>query len=151
MRVPIIAVIGASDATADDAKVAEAVGKLIAEKNWTLVTGGLGGVMEAASRGASEAGGMVVGVLPQGETSTANPYVAIPIATNMGYARNAIIVHTADAVIAIGGGHGTLSEIGYALKLGKPIVGIGTWPIDGVRPVSDAIEAVSRISQTLQR
>jgi uncharacterized protein (TIGR00725 family) len=149
MRKPLVAIIGTSDASPAEAKVAEEAGRLIAEHGWALVTGGLGGVMEAASRGAAEAGGVVVGILPQGEAAAANRYVQIPIATNMGFARNAIIVHSAEAVIAVGGGHGTLSEIGYALKLRKPIVGIGSWEIPGVAQVPDAHAAVEACAASL--
>lgn len=138
----IVAVIGEADASADRIAVAEEAGRLIARAGWILVTGGLSGVMEAASRGAVAAGGTVVGILPQGDTSAANPHVAIPIATNMGYARNAIIAHTADALVAVGGSFGTLSEIAFSLKLGKPVFGIDTWGIEGVVAVDGAAAAV---------
>lgn len=142
MRKPIVAVIGEADASAEKQVVAEEVGRLIAGRGWILVTGGLSGVMEAASRGAAKAGGTVVGILPQGETSQANPYVTVPIATNMGHARNAIIAHTADVLIAIGGSFGTLSEIAIARKLGKTVVGIQSWEIDGVIPADSAAAAI---------
>lgn len=142
MRKKIVAVIGASEGTGKDLDSAREVGALIAERGWTLICGGLTGVMEEASRGAAEAGGTSVGILPQADASHANRFVTIPIATNMGHARNMIIVHSADAVIAIGGGHGTLSEIAVALKLGKPVFGIGSWDIEGVRRVNSAKEAV---------
>jgi hypothetical protein len=138
----IIAVIGAAESTAQELEAAEEMGTLIAENGWTLICGGLSGVMEAASKGTAEAGGTVVGILPQGETSHANRYVTIPIATNMGHARNMIIVHTADAVIAVGGGHGTLSEIAIALKLKKPVFGISSWDIEGIQSVTNAREAI---------
>lgn len=141
----MIAVIGASEADDGALAMAKEVGKLIAKNGWTLVTGGLGGVMEAASKGANEAGGVVVGILPQGETCHANRFVTIPIATNMGHARNAIIAHTADALIAVGGGHGTLSEIAIALKLGKSVIGIGSWDIPGIVVTKDAKEAVKML------
>lgn len=144
-----IAVIGTAEGTEQELNTAEEVGRLIVGKGFTLVCGGLSGVMEAASKGASEAGGIVVGILPQGETSFSNPYVTIPIATNMGHARNMVIVHSADAVIAVGGSMGTLSEIAIALKLEKPVYGIGTWDIKGVRTVKDAKEAVDACTQIL--
>ncbi|MEX2158764.1 MAG: TIGR00725 family protein [Dehalococcoidia bacterium] len=107
---------------------AEAVGREIGRRGHTLVCGGRGGVMEAACRGAREAGGHTIGVLPGPDRSEANPYVEFPIVTNLGSARNLIIVQTADAVIAVGhGGYGTLSEIAMALVHHKPVVGLGTW------------------------
>ena len=149
MNKKIVAVIGSANETPDELAVAEEVGKLIAEKGWTLICGGLTGVMEAASKGANEAGGTVVGILPQGETSHANPFVTVPIATNLGHARNMAIVHTADAAIAVGGGHGTLSEIAIALKLGKPLFGIDSWNIEGVKSVKDAKEAIDECTKVL--
>ena len=149
MRKRLIAVIGASEGSAEDLKNAREVGGLIAEKGFALICGGLSGVMEAVSRGASEKGGTVVGVLPQGDVSSANAHVTIPIATNMGHARNMVIVHSADAAIAVGGGYGTLSEISIALKLGKPVFGIGSWNIEGVRAVKSAKEAMHECTKTL--
>ncbi|MFH0800341.1 MAG: TIGR00725 family protein [Pseudomonadota bacterium] len=143
----IIAVIGDSEASENKKGIAREVGRLVAEKGWILVTGGLSGVMEAASQGASEAGGTVVGILPQGSKESANRYVAIPIATNMGHARNVIIAHTADALIAVGGGSGTLSEIAMAGKLGKPVFAINSWdvaPAVAVNGPQAAIEACER-------
>ncbi len=142
MKHTLIAVIGTAENSAEALKTAEEVGRQIAKKGWTLISGGLGGVMEAASRGAAEAGGVVVGILPQGDTKAANPHVHIPIATNMGHARNMVIVHSADAVIAVGGGYGTLSEIAVGLKLGKPVFTIGSWDIKGTTPVADAHAAI---------
>src|SRR6266508_4074503 len=126
---PIIAVCGAGHADAALAALAEATGRLIAEAGATLVCGGLGGVMAAACRGARAAGGMTVGILPGADTAAANPDVLVPIATGMGEARNTIIVRTAGAVIAIGGEYGTLSEIALARKIGKVVVGLGTWDL----------------------
>ena len=121
---------GHSDAAAE--AVAEEAGRLIAESGAVLVCGGLGGAMEAASRGAHNAGGTVVGILPGFSAADANPYVDIPIVTGISHARNAINVLTCDAVIAIHGEFGTLSEIALALKCGKPVVGIKTWEIDSI-------------------
>ncbi len=121
-----IAVLGARTAGPKDA-AAETIGRLIAREGATLVCGGLGGVMEAASRGAAAAGGLVIGVLPGPYPSEANPHVGAAIATDMGIARNAVIVRSADAAIAVGGGYGTLSEIALALKCGVPVVGFETW------------------------
>jgi uncharacterized protein (TIGR00725 family) len=123
----IIAVIGAGECTPEVARLAEEVGRRLAEKGAILICGGLGGVMEAACRGAKSAGGTTVGVLPGTNPGEANPYVDIPIATGMGQARNVIVVTSARAAIAVGGGYGTLSEIGHARKLGIPVVGLDTW------------------------
>ncbi|MBN1283225.1 MAG: TIGR00725 family protein [Proteobacteria bacterium] len=142
MRKTIIGVIGGSKASVKEAEAAERAGELIGRRGWILVTGGLTGVMEAASRGASKAGGTVVGIVPQADPSAANRFVDISVATNMGHARNAIIAHTAQALIAIGGAYGTLSEIALARAAGKPVLGIGTWDIKGVTPVADADAAL---------
>ena len=138
----IVAVIGASTATHEELAIAEEVGLLIAKNGWILVNGGLGGVMEASAKGAFEAGGIVVGILPTPATDAANRFVTIPIATNMGHARNVIIAHTADVLIAIGGGEGTLSEIAIARKLEKTVFGIKSWEIAGVIKASDAADAI---------
>jgi len=124
---PIVAVVGGSSATPEEAAAAEAVGRALAEGGAVLVCGGRGGVMEAACRGAREAGGFTVGILPGTDAGEANPYVDLSIVTGMGEARNVIIVRTAQAVVAVGGSYGTLSEIAHALRLGVPVVGLGTW------------------------
>ena len=122
-----VAVIGASKASKEEAKCAEQVGRELALKGAVLVCGGLGGVMEAACRGAAKAGGLTVGILPGDSRQTANPWVQIPVVTTLGYARNVAVVRSAQAVIAIGGAYGTLSEIAFALQAGLPVVGLGTW------------------------
>ena len=122
-----VGVIGEGVCTRRGAALAERVGRAIAEAGAVLLCGGLGGVMEAASRGAARAGGTVVGLLPGFEARDANRWVSIPIVTGMDQARNVILVRSSDAVIAIGGRYGTLSEIALALKLGRPVVGLGTW------------------------
>lgn len=109
--------------------MAEQVGRLIARRGAVLVCGGRGGVMAAACRGAKAEGGTTVGILPGIDRREANAFVDIPIVTGLGEARNAIVVRTADAVIAVSGGYGTLSEIGLALKMGRPVVGLGTWEL----------------------
>jgi uncharacterized protein (TIGR00725 family) len=112
-----------------------------------LVCGGLGGVMEAACRGAKEAGATTVGILPGADRTAANRFVDIAIPTGLGEARNALVVRGGDAVLAIGDGYGTLSEIALALRAGKRVVGLGTWDIEGVLPESGpeaAVEAVLR-------
>lgn len=125
----IIAVIGGSHASDKELKVAEDTGREIARQGGVLVCGGLGGVMEAACRGAKQAGGLTVGILPGDSFETANDCVDIPIVTGIGYARNAIVAKTARAVIAVGGSYGTLSEISYALQSGIPVIGLDTWHI----------------------
>ena len=127
MRGPLIAVIGGSSPTAHEASLAEKVGRGLAEAGAVLICGGRGGVMEAACRGAKEAGGTTIGILPGVDVSEANPYVDIPIVTGIGDARNAIIARTAEVAIAVGGSYGTLSEIGFALGFGTPVVGLETW------------------------
>ena len=124
-----VAVIGSARADAEISALAEDVGREIARQGAILVCGGRGGVMEAACRGAKAAGGTTVGILPGTDRREANAYVDIPIVTGMGEARNAIVVRSADAVIAVSGGHGTLSEIGLALKMGRPVVGLRTWEL----------------------
>lgn len=126
---PIIAVIGGSAPTPDEAAAAEAVGRALAEGGAILICGGRGGVMEAACRGAKSAGGLTIGILPGTDRREANPYVDIPIVTGIGEARNTIITRTAQAVVAIGGSYGTLSEIAFALTFGVPVVGLGTWEV----------------------
>ncbi len=126
----LIGVIGGSSATSEEAKLAEAVGRKLAEARATLICGGRGGIMEAACKGASEFGGMTIGILSGTERSEANPYVGIPIVTGMGDARNVIIARSAQAVIAIGGSYGTLSEIAYSLGFGTPVVGLRTWTME---------------------
>ena len=125
----IVGVIGASRAGRDVARDAYEVGRLIARRGAAMICGGLGGVMEAAARGAKEEGGLTIGVLPGDDPRQANPYIDIPIVTGMGYARNIIIVRSARVIIAVGGSYGTLSEIAYALNLGVPLIGLGTWDI----------------------
>ncbi len=147
----IIAVIGDSSCSPEETRLAETVGELLAQQGATVVCGGLGGVMEAACRGARSKGGLTVGILPGQDSSTANPWVDVPVATGLGEARNSIVVKSARAVIAIGGGYGTLSEIGYALKSGIPVIGLSTWSLsrhgredNTVIKVQSAAEAVDK-------
>ncbi|MBC7259940.1 MAG: TIGR00725 family protein [Chloroflexi bacterium] len=125
----IIAVVGSGTASDELCALAEEVGREVARQGAVLITGGLGGVMAAASRGAHEEGGITVGILPGTDPKEANPWVEIPIATGMGQARNVIIVTAAHAVVAVGGEYGTLSEIAHALKIGKPVIGLRTWTL----------------------
>ncbi len=126
---------------------ARAVGKLLAGQGITLFNGGLSGVMEASSRGASEAGGHTVGILPTYDVTDANPFVQLPIATGMGHARNVVLVASVGCVIAVEGSFGTLSEIALALKLGRPVIGLDTWDIPkdakGFHAVGSPEEAVA--------
>lgn len=131
--------------------MARAVGAEIALRGAVLICGGRGGVMAAACQGARENGGLTVGILPGTDRGEANPDVDVPIATGLGDARNAVVVRAADAVIAVRGGYGTLSEIGLALKMGRPVVGLGTWelhrsgePVEGIVQANTPSEAVAK-------
>jgi uncharacterized protein (TIGR00725 family) len=128
-RILLIAVIGGSDVSPQIDALAEEVGREIARRGATLVCGGMGGVMEAACRGAAAEGGLTIGILPGDSRRDANPYVKIPIITGVGYARNVAVVKSARAVIAVDGSYGTLTEIGYALQSGIPVIGLGTWEL----------------------
>lgn len=141
----IIAVIGAGECDTEIASLAEEVGKYIALRGYILVTGGLGGVMEAASKGAKSAGGITVGILPGTDRSSANQFIDIPLVTGMGVARNLVIIQSAIGVVAIGGKYGTLSEAGFALNLGSPVVGLKTWDIKGIIPCCMPKEAVDKV------
>lgn len=155
---PLVAVIGGGTCSAAEAAIAEEVGRLLAQAGAVLLTGGRGGVMEAASRGAAQAGGLVVGILPGEDASDANPWVALPIVTGLGEARNAVLMRTAQAVIAVGGEYGTLSEIAFALKFGRPVIGIDTWQaVDGsgqplpIHRVETAAAAVAAAIELLNK
>jgi uncharacterized protein (TIGR00725 family) len=137
-----VAVVGPGDAAPDEVEAAEAVGRALAGRGAVLVCGGLGGAMEAACRGAKQAGGTTVGILPGLDRSAANQWVDVAVPTGLGEARNALVVRAADALIAVAGGYGTLSEIALALKGGKPVTGLGSWEIDGVQAAADAESAV---------
>lgn len=147
----IIAVIGDSSCSPEEAKLAETVGELLAQRGVTVICGGLGGVMEAVCRGAKSKGGLTVGILPGQDSSMANPWVDIPVVTGIGEARNVAVVKSAQAVIAIGGSYGTLSEIAYALKSRIPVIGLNTWSLsrngqedDSIIRVQSAAEAVDK-------
>jgi uncharacterized protein (TIGR00725 family) len=146
-----IAVIGGGQCTKKEARLAEEVGRELARRGAVLVCGGLGGVMEAACRGAGAEGGTTIGILPSEDSHTANPHVQIPIATGLGYARNIAVVRSARAVIAVGGSYGTLSEIGHALQGGTPVIGLETWSLsrngrndNSIIPAKSPAEAVDR-------
>jgi uncharacterized protein (TIGR00725 family) len=148
----IVAVVGDGSCSADTALLAEKVGRLLAEKGASVVCGGLGGVMEAACRGAKSAGGLTIGILPGTSRHEANPYVDIPIVTGMREARNVIVASSGQSVIAVSGSFGTLSEIAHALKLGIPVVGLNSWELArvgrdeprGIIPASDPVDAVHK-------
>jgi uncharacterized protein (TIGR00725 family) len=129
MRPVYVAVCGAGQADEADANAAEAVGRFLAQAGAVVVTGGMSGVMAAASRGAAQAGGTVLGILPGDSHADANPFVTVSVPTGLGEARNTLVVRTADAVIAVGGEYGTLSEIGFALKIGRAVIGLRTWEL----------------------
>jgi uncharacterized protein (TIGR00725 family) len=138
----LIAVIGSGEATPQEIQLAEAVGKEIARRGAILVCGGLGGVMEAACRGAASDNGLTIGILPGDSRQAANPYVQIPVVTGLSQARNVVVVKSARVVIAVGGAYGTLSEIGHALQNGIPVVGLKTWTISrNNKPDSSIINA----------
>jgi uncharacterized protein (TIGR00725 family) len=150
---PYVAVIGATNATDWELETAEEVGRSLAEHGCVLICGGLGGVMNAAARGAERAGGVSIGILPGSDRTDASRHLTIAIASGFGEARNAIVARSADAVIAVGGEFGTLSEIALALKKGTPVIGLGTWelgrddldrdPIVRVETPAEAIDALA--------
>ncbi len=156
-RKRFIAVIGGSECSAQEAEFAEAVGREVARRDAILICGGMGGVMTAACKGASAEGGITIGILPGDDRHTANPYVQIPIVTGIGYARNVIVVRSAEAVIAIGGSYGTLSEISYARQNSLPVIGLNTWslsrngqPDDSIIPAQTPAEAVDKAFAAIQ-
>ncbi len=146
-----IGVIGGNDVSPQTAALAEAVGREIARRQAVLVCGGMGGVMEAACKGAVNEGGLTIGILPGNGRNEANAYVKIPIITGVGYARNVAVVRSSQAIIAIDGAYGTLTEIGYALQSGIPVIGLKTWSlaIDGktdnnIIPAANPKDAVDK-------
>jgi uncharacterized protein (TIGR00725 family) len=146
----VVSLIGGAECSEAECQIAEEVGALLGKRGVILVCGGRGGVMEAACRGAQRAGGITIGILPSHDPSEGNPYLDVSLPTGMGHLRNALVAQAGECVIAIGGGYGTLSEIGIALKAGRKVIGIGTWnaidksgrPIKITRAV-DAAEAVT--------
>ena len=153
----LIAVIGSSQTSVEESRLAEEVGRELAKRGAILVCGGLGGVMEAACRGASSEGGLTIGILPGESRLEANSYVQIPIVTGIGYARNVAVVKSAQAVIAIGGSYGTLSEIGHALQSGIPVIGLNTWSLlkngklnSSIIPAESPTEAVEKALEPIE-
>jgi uncharacterized protein (TIGR00725 family) len=146
-----IAVIGGGHCSPQEAKLAEEVGRELARQGAVLICGGLGGVMEAVCKGAYLEGGLTIGILPGEDRQSANPYVQIPIVTGIGYARNVAVVKSAQAVIAIDGSYGTLSEISHALQSDIPVIGLNTWslsqggqPDNSIILAQDPAEAVDK-------
>jgi hypothetical protein len=139
-RPPVVAVIGDGDPRGPDAhrilEGAEEVGSLLARAGAVVVTGGMGGVMRAASRGAAGSGGMTIGILPGADAAEANEYVSVAIPTGLGVVRNLVVVTAADVVVAVGGRHGTLSEIGLALRMGREVVTLGSWRVESDQRIS---------------
>ena len=144
VRKLLIGVIGAGEASEQGRQWAYEIGRLIAWRDAVLVCGGMGGVMEEACRGCIEAGGQTMGILPGDQVEQANPWVSLPVVTDLGHARNVIIAHTARALVAVEGEYGTLSEIAIALKLGRPVTALGGWrDISGVIPAVTPRGAIS--------
>jgi uncharacterized protein (TIGR00725 family) len=147
----MVAVIGGAQCSAEEAAMAETVGRELAKCGAILVCGGLTGIMEAVCRGAAAEGGITVGILPSDDPTTANPYVQIPIATGLGHARNIAVVKSVQAVIAIDGEYGTLTEIAFALKSAVPVIGLNTWSLSrngkeegSIIKAKDAVDAVKK-------
>lgn len=150
-RIYITVIGGEKDASEEALKLAEEAGKLIAKAGAVLVCGGRRGIMEAAAKGAKSEGGLTIGILPGNSREDANPYIDIPIITELGFARNKMVVANGDAVIAIGGKYGTLTEIGFALIQGIPVVGLGTWElIQGNGKVDKSITYVRTAKEAVQ-
>ncbi len=146
-----IAVIGGSQCSSKEAQLAEEVGRELARQGAILICGGLGGVMEAACKGAQAEGGITIGILPGESRQAANPYVQIPIATGIGYARNVAVVKSAQAVIAIGGNYGTLSEISHALQGGIPVIGLNTWSLSRNNQTDNSIISAQKPGEAVNK
>ena len=161
-RPPYVAVVGDSDPRGPDAnrilEWAEEIGQQLARAGATVISGGLGGVMRASARGAMGAGGETIGILPTADASDANEYIRTPIATGLGVVRNLVVVTSADVVIAVGGRHGTLSEIGLALRMGRHVVALSSWRVESehrlggprvhrVRTPREAVELALRLAR----
>lgn len=152
-----IGVIGGSEVSKQAYRLAEEVGQEIAKREAVLICGGMQGVMEAACKGASEAGGLTIGILPGDNRKQANRYVQIPIVTGIGYARNVAVVRSSQVIIAIDGSYGTLTEIGYALQAGIPVIGLDTWSLQikgkvdkNIVPAKNAKDAVAKAMKLIE-
>jgi len=153
-RPPQIAVCGESDPATAYADVAFEVGRLLAQRGARVLCGGMRGVMEAVARGAKQEGGLTIGILPGDDPADANPYIDVPIATGIGFARNAILARAADGLIAIGGGWGTLSELALARRMGRPAVALQSWaptrsrmrevPVPEAKTPAEAVQYILR-------
>ena len=151
-RTAHIGVIGAGECSQELYALARELGRGIGRNKWELFCGGLGGVMEAAAEGCYREGGMTVGLLPGNDRDSANPFIRLPIPTGFGEGRNILVVRASDIVVAVAGGYGTLSEIGLALRIGKPVVGLKTWPgIDGIEYVETAEQAIGVVEKYIQK
>ena len=148
-RTPYIGVVGPGEASEAELVAAEEVGAGLASLGAVVVTGGLGGVMEAACRVARSRRGRTLGILPGEDREAANGWVEIVVATGLGELRNGLIVRACDALVAVGGGYGTLSEVALALRLGRPVVGLGTWAVHGIDEVTTPAEAVEQVARRL--
>jgi uncharacterized protein (TIGR00725 family) len=151
MRMPLISVIGSSRCGPELSALAEKAGTLLAEAGVGIVSGGGGGVMEAVCRGAAGAGGVTIGILAEEEQQAANRYVRFAIPTGIGEARNAIVVRAGSAVLAIGGGYGTLSEIAFALKWGKPVIGLRTWEAVDSSGQQAAVDSCGSVEEAVRK
>jgi uncharacterized protein (TIGR00725 family) len=152
VKIPYVGVIGSGECSESTYATAMEVGAEIGRRGWVLVCGGLGGVMEAAAKGCREAGGITVGILPGLLKESANPFISIAIATGMGEGRNLLVVRASDALVAVSGGYGTLSEIALGLKLDKPVIGLDTWKeIQGVTHASSPADALDKVVSSLSR
>ncbi len=145
-----VSVIGGHEIGPKESELAAQVGRMIAEEGAVLVCGGLAGAMEAASKGAKEAGGLTIGILPGKDKADANPYIDIPLPTSMGFSRNTIVACSADVVIALPGSHGTNCEICYGLVYKRPVIDLGGWGIEGMIPAADVEEARAILHNQLE-
>jgi hypothetical protein len=145
-----VSVVGGGTVTDAEYETARDLGRELAERGHVVVCGGLGGVMEGVCRGASEADGETVGILPGDRVEDANPYVTTPVATGLGHARNALVVMNGAAVVAVDGGGGTLSELGYATVYDRPVAGLGTHDVPGVEACESVREAVAHVERAVE-
>jgi uncharacterized protein (TIGR00725 family) len=151
VRKRVVAVIGGGECSVEEACFAEELGRRLAEEGIVVVTGGRGGVMAAVSRGAQQAGGLTIGILPGTHPDESNPYLDVAIPTGMGELRNGLVVAAGEVVVAIGGEYGTLSEIGLALKVEKPVLGWRTWRPRHYRGTDAPIIAVSSVDEAMEQ
>jgi uncharacterized protein (TIGR00725 family) len=145
----LVAVVGPHEADAAQLEAAEEIGAGLAVAGFIVVTGGLGGVMEAACRGVKSRRGTTIGVLPGTDPTAANGWVDLVLPTGLGEGRNALVARMAEAVVAIGGGYGTLSEVAMALRAERPVVGLGTWDVHGIAEADSPRDAVERVVRLL--